>query len=284
MIKFVLDSASDYFSSGLAERNQKKYEDLNVQVVPLILSTQERTFIDDKKLDVSEMISIMENHKGRSYTACPSMDGWLSAYEGGDEIFVITITSGLSGTYNSAMVAREEYLAEHPEAKIEVFDSLSTGPEMYMIFEKLAEGVEKGLSFEENTKVVREMMPKMQTLFSLKSLHNLAENGRVNKLVASAVGALGLSIIGKASTEGTIEPIGKCRGEKKAVATICAQLEKDGYRGGRVRICHVENPGFGKMMADAILEKYPEADVLYYPARGLCSFYAERGGIILGCE
>ena len=79
------------------------------------------------------MLDYLAEYKGRSYTACPSVDGWLEAFKGADEIYVVTITSSLSGAYNAAMAARELYLQAHEEAKVAVFDSLSTGPEMLLI-------------------------------------------------------------------------------------------------------------------------------------------------------
>lgn len=124
----------------------------------------------------------------------------------------------------------------------------------------------------------------MGLFFALKSLNCLAQNGRVSKAVASAVGMLGISIYGKASDEGTLEPIGKCRGEKKVISSILKEMENIGYCGGKVRISHVENAALAQSMASAVWEQYPRADIVIYPAHGLCSYYAERGGLLVGCE
>ena len=120
-----------------------------VQYVPLVVSTDHVHFVDDETLDVRQMLDTLSAHKGRSYTACPSVDGWLTAFDGGDEIYAVTITSALSGSYNAAMAARELYLQEHPGAKVAVFDSLSTGPELRLILEKLRELTAQGLPFEQ---------------------------------------------------------------------------------------------------------------------------------------
>ena len=197
------------------------------------------------------MLDILEKHKGRSYTACPGIDAWLEAFGDDDEIFVVTITAGMSGTYNSAMAARAVYLEEHPQAKVRVIDSKSTGPQMRIILEQLQQ---------------------------------MIEEGRVIKVVASAAEVLGISVIGTASSHGTLEAIGKCRGDKKLLVKLQALLDDAGYEGGKLRICHVENEALADKIADMIKQVYGTTDVCVYKAGGLCSYYAERGGIILSCE
>ena len=127
-------------------------------------------------------------------------------------------------------------------------------------------------------------MQKTRLFCSLKSLHNLAQNGRVSKVVASAAEVLGISVIGTASSHGTLEAIGKCRGDKKLLVKLQALLDDAGYEGGKLRICHVENEALADKIADMIKQAYGTTDVCVYKAGGLCSYYAERGGIILSCE
>ncbi len=275
MVKFVADSSCDLFELPGVE---------HFTAVPLIISTEERTYQDDMNLDLHEMLDYLASYRGRSYTACPSPDGWLQAFDGADEIYVVTITSGLSGTCASANVAKEMYLSEHPEAKILVIDSLSTGPEMRMILEKLAELKNLGKSFEEVEKEIADYMANTHLYFVLKSLHNLSQNGRVNKIVASAVGILHINILGIASPEGTIAPINKCRSEKKVIEAMMDEMAAAGYKGAKLRIAHVENEEFATRAAEAIRNRFGTADILVYPSTGLCSFYAERGGILIGCE
>lgn len=274
MVKFIADSSCDIF----------EYTGENFESVPLLLYTEENEFLDDGSIDIDNMLTTMEKHKGRSHTACPGTERWLNAFEGADEIYVVTITSGLSGTYNSALVAKEMYLQEHPNAKIEVFDSLSTGPEMVMGIEKAVELKKQGLSFEEVCEKLHKYFEDVHLLFVLQSIHNLAENGRVSKVIAQAVGVLGISIIGIASEEGTIKQVGKARGDKRVIKHLMELFEEVGFNGGKVRMCEVQNPKLCEALKTAILEKYPSADIKFYPAGGLCSYYAERGGIIVGFE
>lgn len=274
MIKFVFDSSCDYPQIGKEQLIK----------VPMVISTDERHFVDDESLNITEMLDYLAAYKGRSYTACPSVDSWMRAFEGGDEIYACTITSGLSGSHNSAMAARELFLHEHPQAKVAVFDSLSTGPEMSILLEKLVELTGAGLPFEEVEAQARAYQSKTRLFFSLQSLHNLSQNGRVSKVVARAVGMLNIRIVGTASAEGTLETLAKSRGDKRALEEIIQQAEKAGYNGGKMRITHVENPDLAQQMANAVRAVWPDADIAIGASGGLCSFYAERGGLLIAVE
>lgn len=272
--KFIADSSCDLWH----------FENVDFSCVPLSISTDERSFTDTEKIDIPDMLEYLLAYKGRSYTACPSVESWLSSFGEADRIYIVTMTSTLSGTYNSAMTAANQYRQSHPGAEIHVFDTLSTGPEMRLLLEKLMELDAKEASFEAVCKKAEQYLSRTRLFFALKSLNCLAQNGRVSKAVASAVGMLGISVFGTASPEGTLAPMGKCRGEKKVVSAILQHMEKIGYHGGKVRISHVENSALAQCIREAVLTKYPQADIHLYPAHGLCSYYAEKGGILVGCE
>lgn len=272
--RFISDSASDV----------REMEHADFVSVPLRITTGRADYVDDEDLDVPGMLRDLSTYKGRSGTSCPGIDSWLEAFGEADRIYVVTITSGLSGTFNSAEVARRQYLQSHPDARVHVFDSLSTGPEERLLLEKLVELEGQGLSFEEVCRRGRAYLEKSRLFFTLASLHNLAQNGRVSKVVAAAVGVLGIRMLGTASPEGTLQPLAKCRGDKKLLELLRDKLREAGYRGGKVRISHVSCGELAQTFKAAILEGYPGADVLAYEARGLCSYYAEAGGMLIGCE
>ena len=273
-IKIVCDSSSDL----------TKLTHTAFASAPLTISTNEHSFVDDDKLDIPNMINELAHYKGRSYTACPSIASWLDCFEGADILYVCTITSGLSGAYNSAMSAVSQYCADNPHVKAHVFDTLSTGPELRMLAEKIDELVYEGNDFDTVCREANEYLKRTRLFFSLESLHNFAQNGRVSKIVASAAGILGIRIFGTASAKGTLQPMHKCRGEAKVLSTIMSTLEEIGYKGGKIRIAHVQNPGFAQRIKEALINQYGEMSLLIYETRGLCSYYAEKGGILLGCE
>ena len=125
---------------------------------------------------------------------------------------------------------------------------------------------------------------KTEILFCLESLHNFANNGRVSKTVAAAAGLLGIRAVGRASDEGTLEMLTKARGEAKALEAIKAYLAEYGYTGGRLYIHHCYAEDVASRLADAIRRNYPTAEIRLCPTRCLCSFYAERGGFLVGFE
>ncbi len=274
MFKLIADSSA----------NITAVEGVTYQSVPMTIRAGERDFVDDETLDTHELLDHLASYNGKSGTACPSLDGWLKAFEGADEIFVLTISSNLSGTYTSAMAARDVYLQSHPDVNIHVFDTLSTGPEMQLLAEKLAELHAKGLPFDVICEKGREYLATTRIFFSLKSLHNLAQNGRVSKITAGAIGILGIQILSTGSLEGTIQPVEKCRGENKTRAAMLQSILNAGYRGGKVRIHHAENPEAAGALAASLHERFPEADIEIRPCTGLCSYYAERGGVIVAFE
>lgn len=257
---------------------------LEVGIAPLKIMAGSREFTDNAQLEVAELLEAMEGSKSRVSTACPSVRDWLDAFGEADEVFAVAITSSLSGSYNSGRIAAEEYRSAHPGAKVYVMDSLSTGPEMQLLLEKLWELSGTGLDFDGIVREIRGYHQRTHLIFSLESLDNLAKNGRVSPLVAKAAGLLGFRVIGRASREGTLEPLHKARGEKKALRQIQASMEQMGYRGGKVRITHTENPEAAESLKNRLLEDHPQADIKVSPNRGLCACYSERGGVMVGFE
>lgn len=272
--KIVADSSCDMW----------ELNGVNFAVAPITISTDNKHYVDNQELDVHLMSEELAKYKGVSHTACPSVGSWLDCYEGYDEVFVVTLTGAMSGTYNSAMTAKGIYEEENENVKVHVFDSLSTGPEMRLLIEKLKEMIEEDLPFEEIVEKGQDYLNHSRLFFALKSLHNFAMNGRVSKAVASAIGVLNISIFATASEEGTIQQISKCRGEKKVVKSMIEHLENAGYHGGKVRISHADNLKLAHNVRDKILELYPNADIIVYPMGGLCTYYAEIGGLLVGCE
>ena len=133
-----------------------------------------------------------------SAMACPSVSAWIDAFGRADTVYAVTITSALSGSYNSARIAADIYQQDNSNASVHVFDSLSTGPEILLILEKLEELTAQGLDFDQVVAAVEAYCKKTRLFFSLHSLHNLAQNGRVSKVTAAAVGVMNIRVLGTA--------------------------------------------------------------------------------------
>ena len=255
-----------------------------VSSVPLKIITERMEYIDDANLDTSAMVWNLQTYNGPSSTACPSPQDWLEAFGDAPYVFCIAITSNLSGSCNAANIAKADYEQEFPDRKVCVIDTLSTAGEMELIAEKIRELMEAEFSFEEICEKIKDYQQHTGLMFMLESLQNLANNGRVNKIVAKAAGILGIRLVGKASDVGTLEPMDKCRGEKKALAALADHMVAMGYEGGKMRISHCLNPAAAESLKAMILAAYPDADVQIRTTGGLCSFYAEKGGLLIGFE
>lgn len=273
-IKLVADSSA----------NLNECEKRNFSVAPLSVVVGERAFRDDAQLDVSDMLHAMKHHKGKTSTACPGVQDWLSAFGEAEAVLGVTITSALSGTYNTAAMAAREYGEAHPDRKVFILDSLSTGPEMELILEKYQECMDRGEEFETICKKTQRYADRTQLLFSLESLSNLVKNGRVSPAAAVAAGLLGIRLVGRAGKEGTLEPLCKCRGEKRAIRRLLEAMLESGYQGGKVRISHTDNEPAAHALEEEIRQRFPDSDIAIRSNTGLCSYYAERGGFLVGYE
>lgn len=252
--------------------------------VPLKIITDKKEYVDNADTNVDEMISDLQKYKGTSKSSCPNIENWLEAFLDAENIFCVPITRNLSGSYNAARLAAEEYMSLHPDRKVYVVDTLSVGPESALIIEKLEELIGKGLSFEEIKEEIIKYQNSTHLMFCLESLRNLANNGRVNGAVAKIAGILGIRIVGKASMEGTLELTHKCRGTAKAYATIMETLAEEGYSGGKLHLHHCNNISAAELLKSEIEGRFPTAEIVIRKTRALCSFYAEAGGLLIGFE
>ncbi len=273
--KIVMDSAGDIHSLPGT---------VPFACVPLTISAGSEHFVDDAELDAVSMAKAMRSFKGKSGTACPSIGAYLDAFGDAQHVFCITITSGLSGSYNAAKIAAESYLEQYPDRTVYVVDSLSAGPEMTVLAEKIRDLIEAGLAYEEILQGLEDYQKHVQLVFSLESVMNLANNGRLNGTIAKIVGLLGIRMVGRASDVGTLELIDKSRGEKKAITDLIKNMVKLNYQGGRVLIHHCDNLAAAENFKSQLLAKFPGAAVTIGALGGLCAFYAEYGGMLAAFE
>lgn len=269
----VSDSSSNVFAlSGT-----------NYTTVPMKV-IGEKEYVDTPELDLAGMVADLKEFKGKSGSSCPNVQEWLDAFGDADEIFGVTISRNLSGSYNSASQAAETYMEANPGKRVHIFDSFSAGPEQAMIVDKIAACIEEGCDFETVIAKVEEYQNSTHILFCLESLTNLARNGRVNPAVAKIAGVLGIRVIGDAQN-GQIIPAHKVRGHKKAMQTIVDMMEELGFYDGaliRVAACFAESQA--NDLKALVLAKWPNTRFEIEPTTALCSFYAEAGGLMIGIE
>ena len=272
--QIVSDSSSNIFA----------VEGVCYTTVPMKIIAGDREYVDNEALDVRGMVNDLKAYKGKSGSSCANAQEWLDAFGDADMVFGVTISRNLSGSFNAAEAAAREFAEEHPEAKIHIFDTLSAGPEMAMVIEKIHELVEKGLDFEQIVAQVREYQNHCHTLFCLESMNNLARNGRVNPAVAKIASVLGIRACGDAQN-GQIIPTQKPRGQKKAAETLVSMIRERGFTNSSwLRIAHCFGENQAQLLIDALKKDFPDARYTVEPTGILCSFYAEEGGMIIAME
>ncbi|MGV3310853.1 DegV family protein [Streptococcus suis] len=276
--KIVADSGCDY------RQLAQLAPDTEFVSVPLSIQIGDQTFVDDASLDIDQMVSVMQSTSEAATSACPSTQAYEEAFAGAENVIVVTITGGLSGSFNAARVARDMYLEEHPDAKIHLIDSLSAGGEMDLLVTEINRLIASGLEFEEVVSAITTYQENSKLLFVLAKVDNLVKNGRLSKLVGAVVGLLNIRMVGEASSEGKLELLQKARDHKKSVTAAWEEMKKAGYKGGRIIMAHRNNDKFFQQFSDLVKETYPEASIEEVATSGLCSFYAEEGGLLMGYE
>ena len=137
--KIVVDSSASLYT----------LQGVDFECVPLKIITDDAEYLDNGTMDALGMAQTLRTYKGKTSTSCPNVSDWLAAYEGADEVYAITITGTLSGSYNAAQLAAEEYQQENPGKRVFVLDSLSTGPEQRLLAEHLRDLLAEGKEFDE---------------------------------------------------------------------------------------------------------------------------------------
>lgn len=271
----VTDSSCDLFPAVLQNG------EVQISSVPFIISVGNRDFVDDETLNTAEMLDAMERCQQASHTSCPSPQGWLEQFGKADFCIAITISSRLSGSMNSAALAKEMVLERFPTKKIAVLDSHSTGPEIAMCVKKICDLIEAGADFEKVVSEAETFLRDTHIVFALSSFNNLVKNGRMSKIAGFIASKLGMWGIGIGSDEGTISIKGKTRGTAKAIAMLLEDMKERGFCGGKVTISQCHNAVFADRLQNKIKELWQDAKISIMPTRGLCSYYAERGGLIM---
>lgn len=274
MSKIIVDSSCDLSA------DMKK--NLDASVIPFKITIDSKEYIDDENLDVMQMIEAMKNSSKGVKTACPAPGDFYEEFEKHDDIYVVTISDKLSGSYNSASIAKDMILEKHPDKKIHIFDSKSASAGTTLVTLKLKEEIDKGTSRENLIKNINEFISKHNIYFILESLNNLIKNGRISKTKGLIASVLSFRPIMKGK-KGSIELVEKVRGNRKSFNRMIEMIGENvpTGRGQRVQISHVDALERANKIKAEIEKRYEFDEVNVVQTTGLCSAYADYGGIVL---
>ena len=252
------------------------------ETIPFTIRIGSREFVDNEDMPVEEMLTANENHSEMAQTSCPSPEDWRAKFAPEGPVVAFTISSALSGSYNSACTAKQMLQEENPGKQIAVIDSKATGPETAMLVLKAREMILAGKDFGDIEAALNREAEKIHTIFALASYHNLIKAGRVSRLIGFIAGHLGFWGIGIGSDEGEISIRGKARGDKSMIRFLTEEIKKIGPAGKEIRISHCLNEKCAAALKEQLEEMFRGIRVTLMKTRGLDSFYAERRGLIIG--
>jgi DegV family protein with EDD domain len=248
------------------------------------MQVDEYSFVDDETFDQADFLKKIAASPNCPKSACPSPDYYKEAFHRAeDRAYAVTLSAELSGSYNSAMLAKDLILEEHPEMKIHVFNSRSASVGETLITQKIQECEAAGMAFDELVETVEDYIDTQNTYFVLENLETLRKNGRLSDIKAFIASALKIKPVMGSTPEGTIIQLDQARGINKAlvkmVGYVAEQVEKPEERVLAISHCNCRERG--EMVRDAILEKVKVKDVILVDTAGVSTMYANDGGIIV---
>ncbi len=270
----IADSGCDLF------KLETPTDNINYLSVPFFINIEEQEYMDDEKLDTSELVVRMKESKNASSTACPSPDSWLEKMDKDAYNICISVSKNLSGSYNSALIATKMFNENESAEKAAVINGRATGPASVLAVRKLTQLIKEGLEFGEVVSKTEEYIEGMNTVFALSCFDNLIKAGRMGKLAGVLAASLDFRGVG-VEDDGRIKFKAKVRGKKKMIETMIDAMREKNFGGGEVVISHCHNEALAQKLCDEIKSEWNDTQITIMPTRGLNSYYAEKGGLIV---
>lgn len=274
-IKIVADSCCD-----LSEELKRN---IDVDTAPLTLELEGKEYVDNETLDLKKYIKDMRECKTSPKTSCPSPQDYMNRYKGEESVFVVTLSSKLSGSYNSACLAQKLFLEEVSNKFIHVFDSVSASIGETLVALRVNELWKNNLKEVEIVEKVNNYIREMKTFFLLESLDHLAKAGRLNPIVAKVANMFSIKPIMGSTDEGSIRLVEKTRGYKKAFKRFLDIIGEEGSNLEQkvLGIAHCNCLERALKFKEEVLKRYNFKAVVVVEMSGLSTTYADDGGLVI---
>lgn len=273
--KIIADSSCDLTAQDFLAA------ETTLTIAPLTIRIDQKDYVDESGLDIPEMLEALHKSKEKSFSACPSPNQFLEQMVGADHYFVVTISSKLSGSYNAAMTAKQMH--KLPDC-ITVLDSKLVSGASALIVQKLQSLIANNTPHEELLQTMDDYIANLHLLFVVNRFDNLIANGRVSKLKAIIASTLSIKILCEGE-DGEIKLGRKVLGYHNVLKTLVETMperSKD-LQGKHCIVTHCQAPAVAQDLANTIRLKYG-MEVQVLDMKGLCSYYALEGGIIVSFE
>ena len=271
----VCDSCTD-----LTEEDLKKG---CYTLVPLTLLVDGEEIIDDETFDQADFLAKVAASKESVKSACPAPESYMEAYSKADDIYVVTLSAELSGSYNSAVLGKNLYEEENGTKNIHVVNSRGAATTQVLIARKLNEYASQGMPFEEVVDKIEEYTTSLRTYFVLETLEVLRKNGRLSRLSATIAGALNIKPVMIGTRDGVIQKAAQARGMKKALAKMVEHMGSEGRDLTRRQfvISHCNCYERAVYVKELIKKHLHAEDIDIVDTKGVSSLYACDGRIIV---
>lgn len=273
--KIILDSCGELPASLLGDERFER--------VPLGLEVGEYCIQDDENFNQAEFLKKVAEYPKCPKSSCPSPERFVESYLAPvDHVYVVTLSSHLSGSHNSAELGKKLYLEKHGKKQIHVVDSQSASGGETQIALKLVELEEAGLPFEEIVKQIEKFRDSVHTYFVLDNLETLRKNGRLTGVQALVASTLNIKPV-MGSDKGEIIQRSKTIGIKKALSKMAelAACEVPKPEERRLIITHCNALNRAEQVRDMVLERAKFKECIIMDTRGISSMYANDGGVIV---
>ena len=276
MYKIIIDSCG--------ELSKEMQEDGHFENVPLTLQIGDTEIVDDKSFDQADFLKKVAESEEGPKSACPSPDAYMQAMDcDAEHIYVITLSSQLSGSYNSACLAKDLFLEDNEDKKICVIDSKSASIGESLIGLHIAACEEAGMDFETVVENVEKYIEEQHTFFVLESLETLRKAGRLSNLKAKLARTLNIKPIMGSTEEGRIQQLAQARGMNKALdRMVQSMMEVTQNCENRIlAISHCNCKERALQLKEKIEKVASFKEIFIVDTAGVSSMYANDGGIIM---
>lgn len=274
-IKIITDGSCDL---SMEIRNR-----LDINIVPLNVSFGEEHFVGGVDIDNDTFYKKMDESKELPKTSCPSPERFMDFYEGEEDILILTLTSKLSATYSTAVLAKEMYLSEVGKKNIQVIDTESGSVGAGLMVIKAAELIKEGKTMEEIVSAIEKMKEDIVLFGTLETLENAIKGGRVNPLAGKIINALNFKVIIHV-TDGLVKPIDKARGENQSIKKVIEKVFEnplDNYEDKILAIGHSNCKEKAQKVRELIEQKYKFKDVVISEIGSVMGTYTSKGAILV---
>lgn len=251
--------------------------------IPLTLHVGEHDIIDDETFNQKDFLRKVEETPDCPKSSCPSPEKYMEYFDQADDIYIVTLSSHLSGSFNSAELAIQMYLEEHAAKNIHAFDSKSASAGQTLQALEIQKRAQNGIPFETIIKEMEDFIDHMGTKFVLETLEMLRKNGRLSNITAMLVNALNIKLVMTSDGNGQIDKHSQGRGMKKAIEKMAAAVKEDAVSPSErtLLISHCNNADRAELVKKTILEIIPFKKVIISETGGVSSLYAADGGIVV---